>query len=302
MKKSPFILVLIFALAGTSIQWQTKKPAVKYGNMAIIPSKNKSFMMGWNKDEAGTEWACFIGKHKVTFTYDLYMDSTMVTQQAYLKLMHRNPSAHKTGNLMLPVEGATWYDAVLYCNARSKQDMLDTVYTYSKVTIKDSAAIDLIGLKYDIHRNGYRLPTNAEYEFTERSGLKGTYFFADTTQNVDEISKAYAWSALNSDKTTQPVAKKKASPWGLYDIIGNLFEWCNDWEGPYPLNDQIDPIGPTDGKTECGTTWVGSEKKVAKGGSYKTDVKGHMRINYHFKWPPSSVSGEVGFRCVATKK
>ncbi len=259
-------------------------------------------MMGWNRDEAGTEWACFIGKHQVTFTYNLYMDSTLVTQDDYIKLMHLNPSAHQTGDKRLPVEKVSWYDALLYCNARSKRDKLDTVYTYTGIIKKDTSVSNLADLKYDIYKNGYRLPTNAEYEFTERANLKGTYFFADTTQNIDIIGSQFAWSKLNSGMTTKPVGLKKVHPWGLYDITGNVFEWCSDWEGPYPAHQQTDPTGPADGKTECGTHWVGSEKKMAKGGSYKTDIKGHMRINYHYKWPPATISPEIGFRCVATKK
>ncbi|MFD2934170.1 formylglycine-generating enzyme family protein [Spirosoma flavum] len=303
MKQTLIILLHVLLLSVGGFAQQGKKPINEtHKDMALISARNKSFLMGWNKEEAGTEWACFIGKHKVSFTYDFYMDSTLVTQADYQALMHKNRSAHKTGNGRLPVEKVTWYEAVLYCNERSKRDGLDTVYTYSAVVRTDTSVLDLLTLTYTIQKNGYRLPTNAEYEYTERATSQGTYFFADTAQNINEISKDYAWSELNANKETHPVATKKPHPWGLYDLIGNVFEWCSDWEGPYPLTDQIDPVGPPNGKTECGNTFIGSEKKVAKGGSYKTDVKGHMRINYHFKWPPATITGEVGFRCVATKK
>jgi len=269
--------------------------------MKVIGAKNKSFLMGWNADEAGTEWACFIGKHKVTFSYDFYMDSTLVTQRDYLNLMHENPAVHKTGDLNLPVEHVTWYDAVLYCNARSKRDKLDSAYTYKEVIKHGDTIVTLTGFTFNNYKNGYRLPTNAEYEYTERGGKTGTYFFADSAKNLNELADAFAWSTNNSGGSTHPVATKKPNPFGVYDLIGNLFEWCNDWEGPYPLTNQVDPVGPPDGKTECGTFFIGSEKKVAKGGSYKTDVKGHMRICYHFKWPPATLTGEVGFRCVSIK-
>jgi sulfatase modifying factor 1 len=291
------LITLLYLLTST-----IDSTAQHYQKMALIKAKGRDFLMGWNREDAGTEWACFIGKHKVSFTYDFYMDSTLVTQADYLDIMQRNPAVHQTGNLRLPVEQVTWYDAVLYCNARSKRDGLDTVYTYTGLVKKDQTVTELIDLKYNIRKNGYRLPTNAEYEYTERAHKQGDYFFADTLHDIDEASKNFAWSLLNSGKETHPVAGKQPHPWGLYDLIGNLFEWCNDWEGPYPLTDQQDPVGPSDGKTECGNTWLGSEKKMAKGGSYKTDVKGHMRINYHFKWPPATVSGEIGFRCVSTKK
>ncbi|MBC7888250.1 MAG: SUMF1/EgtB/PvdO family nonheme iron enzyme [Ferruginibacter sp.] len=295
MKKNFAIIPLLMMMCLSSF-------AQTYNNMALIHSKNQSFMMGWTKEEAGTEWACFIGKHKVTFTYNLYMDSTLVTQKDYMELMGINPSAHQTGNLKLPVEKVSWYDAVLYCNARSKRDKLDTVYAYTSIIKKDTSVSGLAGLEYDIHKNGYRLPTNAEYEFTERNGNKGTYFFADTLQNIDSLGNLYAWSKFNSDFLTHEVALKKAHALGLYDIIGNVFEWCSDWEGPYSAEAQTDPVDVADGKTECGTRWIGSEKKMAKGGSYRTDIFGHMRINYHYKWPPATASPEIGFRCVATKK
>ncbi|MBC8054261.1 MAG: hypothetical protein H7Y13_14460, partial [Sphingobacteriaceae bacterium] len=69
MKRKAFVFIVLVLAVGLSIQWKVPK-VKKYSNMALIPSKNKSFMMGWTPEEAGTEWACFIGKHKVTFTYD----------------------------------------------------------------------------------------------------------------------------------------------------------------------------------------------------------------------------------------
>jgi formylglycine-generating enzyme required for sulfatase activity len=269
--------------------------------MTLIGAKNKSFVMGWNVDEAGREWACFVGKHKVSFTYNFYMDTVLVTQQDYLKLMKENPSVHKTGNLNLPVERVSWYHAILYCNARSKRDKLDSVYSYKAIIRNGDTILNLTDFAFNIHKNGYRLPTNSEYEYAERADKTGTYFFSETSENLDVKAGDYAWSTNNSGGITHAVASKKPNPWGLYDLVGNLFEWCNDWEGPYPVTDQKDPVGPQDGKTECGNFFIGSEKKVAKGGSYKTDVQGHMRISYHFKWPPASLTGEIGFRCVATK-
>ncbi len=302
MKKFSIALLACAAITLFGFTLFTKpKPTKKHAGMVLISAKNKSFIMGWNRDEAGTEWACFIGKHKVTFTHDFYMDTTLVTQQDYQALMHNNPSAHNTGDLNLPVEHVTWYHAVLYCNARSKRDKLDSVYTFKEVIKHGDTIVNLTDLNYNIHKNGYRLPTNAEYEYTERADKTGIYFFAETADNVNELAEAYAWSANNSGKVTHAVATKKPNPWGIYDLVGNIFEWCNDWEGPYLTTDQVDPVGPADGSVECGKTFVGAPKRMAKGGSYKTDVKGHMRISYHFKWPPAALTGEVGFRCVATK-
>ncbi len=148
-------------------------------------------------------------------------------------------------------------------------------------------------------QNGYRLPTNAEYEYAERAGTTGSYFFSPTkTANITELGAVYAWYTANSKMVTQPVRGLKPNPFGLYDIVGNLFEWEHDWEGPYATTDEVDPTGPTSG-TGCGGNGIGIQK-MAKGGAWHTDVASHMRIGYHYKWAPTSVLAELGFRCVAT--
>ena len=202
--------------------------------------------------------------------------------------------------MRLPVEQVTWYDAVLYCNARSKRDNLDTVYTYASIVRKGNNVVGIEGLKFNIQKNGYRLPTNAEYEYAERANTSGRYFFSPDGKDVNELGNQYAWSINVSGFTyekggifTTVVASKKPNPWGIYDIVGNVFEWVNDWDAPYVTSHELDPVGPDNGS---------EGKKVAKGGSYRTDISGHMRIAYHYKWTPESITGEIGFRCVATKK
>ncbi len=102
-------------------------------------------MMGMDQSdmysgEPANGWAFYLGKHKVTFTYDFFLDTTMVTQGDYQTLMGNNPSGRNTGDMKLPVEKTTWFDAVLYMNARSKRDRLDTVYAYAKV-VKSGASL-----------------------------------------------------------------------------------------------------------------------------------------------------------------
>jgi sulfatase modifying factor 1 len=271
--------------------------------MVRVPANGQSFMMGFTAAEAGTVWACYVGKHKVTFTYDYCMDANLVSQAEYNKLMGNNPSQH-TGDLTYPVDAVNWYDAALYCNERSKQDGLDPAYTYTSVTRSGNHAT-VVGLSYDIKKTGYRLATNAEYEYAERANTVGTYFFAATApgdiNSATGIGNTYTWNAYNSGGVSQPVGTKKPNPWGIYDLVGNVFEWENDWEGPYLTTDQVDPTGPAAGGTNCGDTTTAA-RKMAKGGSYKTDVKGHMRISYHYYWGPGSVTREMGFRCVNTLK
>jgi len=277
-----------------------KAPGACGSGMVAIAAKNQSFMMGFAPSEApGTIWACYLGKHKVTFTYDFCMDANMVTQAEFSSLMGFNPSKHLTADTTLPVDSETWYDAMLYCNKKSQVDGLQPAYSYGAVTLKGKSASNVADVVVDLTKSGYRLPTNAEYEYVERADTTGLYFFSPTaTSNITALGAVYAWYSGNSQGVTQPVGRRKVSPWGLYDIVGNLFEWENDWEGPYLTTDQVDPVGPATG-TGCGTFDLGVQK-MAKGGSWRTDVETHMRISYHFKWAPSFVGPELGFRCVAT--
>jgi formylglycine-generating enzyme required for sulfatase activity len=280
-------------------------PSLSCGpGMVRISSKDKSFMMGLDANEAplqsnGQPWACYLGKHQVTFSYDYCVDAKLVTQGEFSTLMGFNPSKHKTADLTLPVDAETWYDAVLYCNKKSLKDGLEPAYSYGAVTLNGMSASNIEGVTLDLKKSGYRLPTNAEYEYAERADATGLYFFSATkAANITDLGAVYAWYSVNSQGVSQPVGMLKPNPWGLYDIVGNLFEWENDWEGPYLTTPEVDPTGPAMG-TSCGGYDVGIQR-MAKGGSWHTDVATHMRIGYHYKWKPASVHAELGFRCVAT--
>ncbi len=292
-------------------------------SMVPIPAKNMSFLMGFTASQApgnsGGPWACFVGQHQVTFTYDYCMDAKMVTQTDFSTVMGFNPSKHQISGSALPVDSESWYDAMLYCNTKSTMEGLEPAYTYGAITYNGKSANSVANVAVDLTKNGYRLPTNAEYEYAERANTVGLYFFSPTqTSNITGLGAVYAWYAGNTGNMTtepaavysgpngsQPVGTKKPNPWGLYDIVGNLFEWENDWEGPYATTSEVDPTGPATGTeakpaSQCGTFGVGPNQKMAKGGSWHTDVSTHMHISYHFKWAPAVVHPELGFRCVAT--
>jgi formylglycine-generating enzyme required for sulfatase activity len=272
--------------------------------MVHIASKDKSFTMGLDPNEAplqgnGMPWACYLGKHQVTFSYDYCVDSKLVTQAQFSALMGFNPSAHKTNDPTLPVDSETWYDAVLYCNKRSQKDSLQAAYSYGAATMNGMSTSNLASVALDIKKNGYRLMTNAEYEYAERADTIGLYFFSSTvTANITALGAVYAWYAGNSGGVSQPVGTLKPNPWGLYDIVGNLFEWEHDWEGPYGTTPEVDPAGPAM-PSDCSGKGI-SGQRMAKGGSWHTDVGAHMRIGYHFRWGPASNSAELGFRCART--
>jgi formylglycine-generating enzyme required for sulfatase activity len=210
--------------------------------MKRIPAKDSTFQMG----QAGLATPV----HQVRFTYDFYMDSTEVTQGDYLALMGVNPSGF-TGDLKRPVEQVTWYDAVLYCNKRSKRDGLDTIYQYSGITGTAGDGSTLQGLVISALKMGYHLPFEAEWEYACRAGTTTEYFWGDSA--ID----SYAWYSGNSGNTTHAAAGKRSNAFGLYDMSGNVWEWINETYMNYPDSAVIDPmaIGNSAYRSLRGGSW-----------------------------------------------
>jgi len=302
VKKLFFFASLLAALSASSSRVHAATP---HAGMALIHAANDSFQMGF--DKGVQNWACITGKHKVSFTYDFYVDTTLITQDDYNTIMKNNPSSHKiTGNLRLPVERVSWYDAALYCNARSKRDGLDTVYSYTSVTMSGTSASKLVGLTFtasNLKKSGYRLLTNAEAEYCVRAHTTGLWWWTNTTdanQATTDAANYVVWSG-NDGGTTQPVASKKPNPFGLYDMTGNLFEWNNDWEAPYDTTPEVDPIGASASNAPACTLWdATANMKMAKGGGFQNDCNYHGRTPYHFKWNDNTQDPQIGFRCAAT--
>ena len=276
-------------------------PATRYAGMKKIATGGQDYLMGFATG-ADNSWSCVMGQHKVTFTHDIYVDTTLVTQTDFNALMGFNPSGNKSGTIGLPVDQETWYDAVLYCNARSKRDGLDTVYSYTARALSGQNTTALAGIS-DTNKiliNGYRLPTNAEQEYLKGAGALTTYYWG----NDASIASTYAWYSDNSGGQTHPVAQKKPNYFGLYDMTGNCFQWAGDWDSTYLVKDQIDPRGPMNGTLkDCGPINAPMIARCAGGGSFSSDASAHERIRYHFKWTPNGTGSyirELGFRCVAT--
>lgn len=211
--------------------------------------------------------------HRV-FVNSFYMDKYEVTQQEYEKVMTENPSKWKGGKNC--VEQIRWSDAVRYCNKRSRAEGLRSCY-------------DLKTWKCDFNANGYRLPTEAEWEYAARAGTKITYFFDNNSSKL----KHYAWFGENSGKRARPVGKKLPNPWGLYDIYGNVWEWCNDFYQVdyYQKSPEKNPQGPETGDT-----------KVLRGGCWDTDAdkcRSSFRYNENPAYADACFGYDIyGFRCV----
>ena len=201
--------------------------------MAVLPAGE--FVMGGEGDDDERP------AHKVRLPA-FCMDRAEVTQGSYESLMGANPSRFKGPDR--PVESLAWSSAAKYCNVRSRKDGLRPCY-------------DPRTLACDFEADGYRLPTEAEWEYACRAGGAGEYCFGSAPAALGE----WAWSKENSGGATHPVGRKKPNAWGLFDVHGNVAEWCQDCYSPRAYNDAPadNPRGPASG-----------ENRVLRGGSWKS--------------------------------
>jgi len=160
---------------------------------------------------------------QVAISQGLWMSQYETTQEEYLAVMANNPSSF-AGDLKRPVETVSWDDASTYC---------------AKLTVGERAA-GRLPAGYE-----YRLPTEAEWEYACRAGNATRFGYGDDP-DYTRLGE-YAWYSCNSGEVTHPVGLKKPNGWGLYDMHGNVWEWCLDWYGDYPGGSVTDPRGPSTG-------------------------------------------------------
>jgi formylglycine-generating enzyme required for sulfatase activity len=201
-----------------------------------------------------------------------------VTQEEYERVMGVNPS-HSKGKT-LPVELVSWDDAIEYCNRLSEREGLTPVYSRSG----DSVI-------WNLKVSGYRLPTEAEWEYACRAGTVTPFSTGDniTTHEANyNGNRSYNGNAKGSYmQTTMPAGNYPPNPWGLYDLHGNVTEWCWDWYAEYGTAAQIDPQGASGGR----------RGRVARGGGYR-DGGSDQRSATRFYGEPSYRLDDLGFRIV----
>lgn len=220
----------------------------------LIPAG--SFMMGGDKnfeDASDDETP----RHRVTISKSFYMGKYEVTQEQWMALMSSNPSEFKGRSR--PVEKVSWDDAQVFISALNRKEGKEV----------------------------YRLPTEAEWEYAARAGSTTTYFFGDDKGGLGQ----YAWYEGNSGKETHPAGQLRANQWGLHDMSGNVWEWCQDWYGDkyYANSPSTDPTGPSSGSA-----------RVLRGGSWGNSAQS-CRSADRCDYSPGSGINFFGFRLVRSQ-
>ncbi len=214
----------------------------------IEPSGDNGFMMGSALTEKNRD--SDEKQHEVILTKGCYLQTTEVTQKQWKAVMGANPSYFKRDDL--PVDSVSWHDA---------QEFI------KKLNEKEGT-------------NKYRLPTEAEWEYACRAETKTAYYWGDT------MDGKYCWYASNSDRKTHPVGTREPNAWGLHDMSGNVWEWCQDWhdEDYYDNSPGKDPQGPPNGK-----------RRALRGGSW-FNIPWQCRPVFRGGINPVIADKSVGFR------
>ena len=232
-------------------------------------------------------------RHPVMITRPFYLAVHKVTQAQFERVMHRNPSwfsasgrgRRSVGEIdteSFPVEGVTYFDAIEFCNKLSELEDLLPCYALSEVQSKPDGSIEAAHVNKLNDGTGYRLPSEAEWEYCARAGTTTEYSFGDDAAELGD----YAWFGDNSGNRTHPVGEKRPNPWKLYDMGGLVREWCED-VAHYSY----------DGAPKDASVWGDQSRRICRGGSWDSPPW-ICRCAARAFAPPHDAVEVIGFRVV----
>jgi formylglycine-generating enzyme required for sulfatase activity len=221
--------------------------------------------------------------HEVTVS-SFYISEFEVTQAQYEQFDPEHRSWYTGGNR--PVERVDWFDTVRFCNWLSQREGYECFYDQEDLLNE----VDDVRMNWDA--NGYRLPTEAEWEYACRAGTSTDFYSGDLTYPdcvpLDQNLDAIGWYCGNADSMTHEVGEREPNSFGLCDMSGNVWEWCNDWyqNDYYQSSPSIDPTGPRDGSV-----------RVNRGGSWLNRARNCRSANRD-DFAPGPGGSDLGFRPV----
>ncbi len=257
--------------------------SLNIAEMIFVPGG--TFTMG---DTRGVGRSNELPTHDVTLN-SFYLGKYQVTQGDYQDIMDSNPDLGRRVGNIYPVDNVSWYDAIKYCNLRSMKEGFTPVYSISGSTdpddwgeVPDPYTYGWNSAICNWDANGYRLPTEAEWEYAACGATDDPDYLYSGSDNIDNV----AWHYDNSDGSAQPVGSKVPNGLGIYDMSGNIWEWCWDWylEEYYSISPSHSPTGPAVGAS-----------RMYRGGSWENKDAGCRNAvrNGH---SPAFKSSSVGFR------
>jgi formylglycine-generating enzyme required for sulfatase activity len=264
--------------------------------IAIPVGGGETFRMGSPPDEAGRD-PVDERRHEVRLTRSFRVAEREVTQAEWYAVMEWNESAH--GGADRPVEQITWFDALEYCNRLSERAGRQPVYDMGEVT-RDGNHIVSAQVVWAAARDGYRLLTEAEWEYVCRAGSEGAFYAGGITRlactPLDPVLDPIGWYCGNSPDGTRPTRTRAPNAAGLYDTHGNVFEWCWDWYDPeYGLEFPDPPEEPPPAVNPYGPD-AGSSR-LCRGGSWAVNPQ-NCRSAYRLYHLPGNAYPDVGLRVV----
>lgn len=248
--------------------YATKNERVSKYSQLTISSKfvfveGGAFTMG---DRSGEGWDDELPTHQARVS-SFYISKYEETQAEYEEVMNKN--SNNSSKSRKPVIGVTWFDAIRYCNEKSIKDSLTACY-------------DTLNWSCDFSANGYRLPTEAEWEFAARGGIYDSGYLYSGSDDISSVG----WYVEDQFVLLRDVGKKDPNSLGIYDMSGNAHEMCYDRYGAYSSEYQVNPTGPATGSN-----------RVNRGGAYNNMARS-CRVASRGYSTPSGYGGNIGFRIV----